>query len=444
MDPLAQELNHILLTNNPSIYHMLSNLGQRLYFPKGILSQSAEAREKAYRFNATIGIAMEQGTSMYLPCIHALLHEMHPNDVYPYAPPAGKPALRDRWYKKQLDENPRMRERHVGRPIVTSALTHGLSLVGDLFVDPGDLVLLPDKYWGNYRLIYEIRRGAKLVTYPLFNEHGKFNVTGLSDSLHTCSQSHKALVILNFPNNPCGYSITPAEAEAIVQVLVASADTGISLIVILDEAYFGLFYEDNLLTESLFGYLANRHERILVVKLDGATKEEFMWGFRLGFLTYGAGGSGDLEQIYAALEKKTMGAIRGYVSSSSHLAQTMVLKALEHPDFPRQRAEKIQILRRRAKKVQEVLQHPAYEKVWSAYPFNAGYFMCLRLKHISAEQLRVHLLQQYGVGVIASGPNDIRIAFSCIDEEAIPLLFQILYEAACDLQGPPSEGASSS
>ena len=34
-------------------------MGKALFFPKGILSQSAEAKQKAGKINATIGIAKE-------------------------------------------------------------------------------------------------------------------------------------------------------------------------------------------------------------------------------------------------------------------------------------------------------------------------------------------------------------------------------------------------
>jgi hypothetical protein len=42
-----------------------------MYFPKGIVSQSAEADERAYRFNATIGMAYEGGAPMILDSIRA-------------------------------------------------------------------------------------------------------------------------------------------------------------------------------------------------------------------------------------------------------------------------------------------------------------------------------------------------------------------------------------
>ncbi len=59
MNPLAEELNQIIQSANIHIFEMLSQVGKNLYFPKGILTQSAEAKEKAHKFNATIGMATE-------------------------------------------------------------------------------------------------------------------------------------------------------------------------------------------------------------------------------------------------------------------------------------------------------------------------------------------------------------------------------------------------
>ncbi len=436
MNPLAQELNKQLQENNPYLFDMLSELGKRLFFPKGILSQSAEAKKSAHKFNATIGIALENGEAMHLDCIHEWIKDLPPGDIFPYAPAAGKPALREKWHQKQLDENPSMQKKQTGMPIVTNALTHGLTLVGDLFTDPGDTVLLPDKFWGNYRLIFNVRKKARLVTFPFYNESNGFNLDEFQKSIQEQTEKNKKLiVILNFPNNPCGYSITVKEAEAISRILIDASQKGAHLIVVLDEAYFGLFYDDSLLKESLMGSLVNQNERLVVIKLDGATKEEFVWGFRVGFLTFGLGSQGDLDILYNALEKKIMGAIRGSISNGPHLSQTLVLKALESPDFVAQRAEKFDLLETRAHKVMQILTNQKYRETWTVYPFNSGYFMCLKIKGVKAEPLRKHLLEQYGVGVIAPGDDyDIRVAFSCIDEGKLEELFEIIYQGIIDLK----------
>ena len=70
--PLAAELNDIIERENPHVFAMLSEFGKRLYFPKGILAQSAEAKDKAKRYDATIGIARENGKPMFLPSVMQL------------------------------------------------------------------------------------------------------------------------------------------------------------------------------------------------------------------------------------------------------------------------------------------------------------------------------------------------------------------------------------
>src|SRR5690554_1362808 len=135
MNPLVQQLNENIERENTNIYAMLSSLGRAIYFPKeGILSQSAEAGKKAKKFNATIGTALEDNQPMHLKMIQDTLSAYKPKDLYPYAPPAGKPELRAAWRKKMIEENPSIDNTMIGNPIVTNALTHGLSIVADLFL----------------------------------------------------------------------------------------------------------------------------------------------------------------------------------------------------------------------------------------------------------------------------------------------------------------------
>jgi aspartate/methionine/tyrosine aminotransferase len=436
LNPLARELNEKLAESAPEILAMLSSLGRRLYFPKGILSQSAEAKQKAHRFNATIGIATEKGRAMHLASVQAQLNGISPDDAFTYAPASGRQSLRERWREKQLEENPSQRGKAVGLPIVTSALTHGLAIVGDLFVEPGDVILLPDQLWGNYRLTYEVRLGAKIVTYP-FYAGGGFDTASFASALAQQAQGReKLIVLLNFPNNPTGYMPTEAEGQALVAALLAQAERGTRLVVVLDDAYFGLFYHlgGASLTESLFGRLANRHPNLLAIRLDGATKELFVWGLRCGFITFGPGRAAGAEAACAALEAKVKGAIRGAVSNSPQLSQTLVERALAASSVDAERKEKCEILRVRAERVYEVVNAPRFRDYWDVYPFNSGYFMCLRLKGVEAEPLRVHLLERHQTGLISTAKHDLRVAFSCLEVEQIEPLFDVVRQAIDELR----------
>lgn len=429
MKPIAEQLNNVLKSENQHVLDMLSQLGKELFYPKGILSQSAEARQSAHKFNATIGMATENGEMMHLDLIQKTLSDYEPKDLYPYAPPAGKPELRSEWRKKIIRDNPSLRDKTFGTPIVTNALTHGMSIAADLFVDHQDPVIVPDKYWGNYNFIFELRRGGRLNTFPLFNDQETFNVEGLREAVFAQKDHGKAVVVLNFPNNPTGYTPHEEEAEKIVSVLLEAAEAGMNIVAVTDDAYFKLFFEDSI-KESLFSRLANLHPRILAVKVDGATKEEFVWGFRVGFITFASTSS----KVVDALEQKATGLIRGTISSASHPSQTFVLKALQSPEFAEQQDEKCNIMKKRANKVKDVLNNnEKYRQLWSYYPFNSGYFMCLKLKEVNAEEARKHLLDKYGVGVVAINATDLRVAFSCVEEEDIEELFELIYQGVKDL-----------
>lgn len=429
MNSLLKQLNHTIEQENDYVYSMLSSLGKAIYFPKeGILSQSAEAKTKAKKFNATIGIATENGQPMHLQLIQETLSAYDPKDLYEYAPPAGKPELRSVWRKKIVAETPSLEGKTFSNPIVTNALTHGLSIAADLFVDSNDVIIVPDKNWENYEITFGIRRGAKLVNYPLYNSVGKFNAAGLKDAILAQKDSGKAVVLLNFPNNPTGYTPGTEEGEEIATAILEGAKAGINVVVLIDDAYYGLFFEDSI-RESLFGKLANIHPRVLAVKIDGATKEEYVWGFRVGFITFAA----QSEPLLLALEQKAMGIIRATISSGPHPSQTFVLKALQSSEYTTQKHEKYEIMKNRANRVKQILDSGKYNDAWDYYPFNSGYFMCLKLKTVDAETLRIHLLEKYGVGTIALGVTDLRVAFSCVEETDLEELFENIYQGVKDI-----------
>jgi aspartate/methionine/tyrosine aminotransferase len=240
-------------------------------------------------------------------------------------------------------------------------------------------------------------------------------------------------VLLNFPNNPSGYTPTETEGDAIAQALIELAESGKNVVTIIDDAYFGLFFDD-VMKESLFTKTAGRHERLLAIKADAATKEVYVWGLRVGFVTVAVKADVSPEPLYDALNAKFGGCIRSLISNCSALSQQVVLKALRSPTFYAEREANVAMIRGRAMKVREVLGNPKYSDAWEPYPFNSGYFMCIRLKHVNAEALRVHMLDAYGIGTIAIGKENLRIAFSCLEEENVQELFDLLYKGAKELE----------
>lgn len=424
MHPLAVELNRAL--EGTAAGELLSDLGRRLYFPKGIVAQSAEAKRHARRLNATIGIACRGGRPMYLGSIRNLLEKLEPEEIFPYAPTQGLEPLRELWKQELVRKNPDLAGAAFSLPLVVPGLTAGIATIADLFAGPGVPVVLPDLQWDNYPLIFETRREARLCPFPLFRGDG-FNVAGMADALRGASREGKAVLLLNFPNNPTGYSPTTAEAEAIAAAVRDVARAGSRILAITDDAYFGLCYEPETFPQSLFARFCALHENVLAAKIDGSTKEDLTWGFRTGFLTLASKGLGEAQ--YEALTRKLMGAVRSSVSNSSILAQSIVLRAVKSPTYEREKREAYETLRERYRKVKALLAARPRD-VLEPLPFNSGYFMSLRLRAGNAEALRKELLMRDGVGTIAVDERVLRVAYSSVDAADLEALVDLVYAAA--------------
>ncbi len=427
MNSLAQELNEILA--DTCAIRLFSEAGRRIYFPKGILSQSAEAKQKAHRYNATIGMAYQDGSPLILDAIKEQLPSLQAEEAVAYAPTSGVAQFRDCWQQELFKKNPSLNGAALSLPVVVPGLTAGISFLADMFVNMYDAVVVPDMFWPNYRLILEERKHETMSHYPFFNSKGGFNLEGFEKTVRASArQNGKALVILNFPNNPTGYTPTVAEGQAIASILESVASEGFDILVIADDAYFGLQYEDMSLHESIFALLANKHERILAAKVDGSTKEDFVWGFRGGFVTFGCKGMD--RKHYEALEKKLMGIIRSSISSSPSPTQYILLKAIEHPSYHEQKEQFKQLLLKRYQTVKRFLEKHPCPSVLKTLPFNSGYFMCFECNGINAEILRLHLLNTYGIGTISIQEKWLRVAFSSVNEEHIEDLYAHIFKAA--------------
>jgi len=434
MNPIAQELNDIIKTSNPYIFEMLSDMGKALFFPKGILTQSAEAKQKAGRINATIGIAKEGGHVLSLSSITRYLPGIDPDEYLPYAPSYGIPELRKKWKTELFKKNPSLKNKKSSLPVVTSGITHGISILSDMWIDKNDVIILPDMFWGNYSLTFCVRNSARIVHYSAYDDKlTRFNIESFEKVIREQAKlNDKIITVLNFPHNPTGYSLSKLEIKQIADILIDIAQKGTKVVVGCDDAYFGLFFEDETSKESIFSILAGADKRIVALKIDGATKEDYAWGLRIGFVTYGVHSDNDM--VFEALEKKTAGCIRGNISNASHLSQTLLLKSMADENYETYKKEKFELLKNRAHKMREVLKNPKYKGAFDVYPFNSGYFMCIRLKDVNAEQLRLHLLDHYGTGLISMGDKNIRIAFSCLEINDVEPLFDIVLSGINDLR----------
>ncbi|MGN0740743.1 MAG: aminotransferase class I/II-fold pyridoxal phosphate-dependent enzyme [Treponema sp.] len=427
MNPLAQELNSVL---SGSIAEALfSDLGKRIYFPNGIIAQSGEAKKLGKTANGTIGMTVAGGHPIMLNSIHKFVPELTEAELVGYAPTAGNLDLRELWKEKIIEKNPTLKNKKISLPVLVPGLTAGISYIADLFLDETKTLLAADPSWDNYALIAQARRNAGFVQFELFKD-GHFNIESFEKAVKKEAESGSVRVLLNFPQNPSGYSPTKDEAKEICRVLKETASAGAKILAISDDAYFGLNYEADIEPESLFAKTCDLDKNILAVKIDGPTKEDFVWGFRSGFITFGNAQMSD--EQYSALITKLMGIIRSSVSCSSTPPQSLLLRALKDAETEKQKQEYRKILEERYAIVRNFVNTHSCSCL-KPLPFNSGYFMSFEVIGKDAEVLRKKILQEYGIGTVSIDSKTLRVAFSSIEKEKLENVYTTIYKAAEEL-----------
>ena len=139
INPLAEELNTILA---PTIVgRLLSDLGTRLYFPKGIIAQSGEAKKLGHTANATIGMAFKGGKPVILSALKDQLPSLTSGEAVAYPPTAGNEDLRNLWLESIRKKNPSLGSAKISLPVLVPGLTAGISYLADLFLGENTVLL---------------------------------------------------------------------------------------------------------------------------------------------------------------------------------------------------------------------------------------------------------------------------------------------------------------
>lgn len=422
--------NRAIREASPALARLLSPLGRRVAFPPDIPFQAAEARGKG--LNATIGQITDGGGEAVVPdSLSSALSSLAPaarNRALLYSPVEGIREVREAWRSWQRRD--RDAQEVSSLPLATIGLTHGLSLIADLFGGPDRAVAVPAPFWGNYRQTFATRTGARIATAPAYRE-GRYNCEWVAEALAGLPEDAPAIAILNLPSNPGGYSPTFAERGRIRDSLLEVAAVR-PLLVVCDDAYAGLVYEGGVPTASPFWELSGLHPNLIPVKVDGATKELSFFGGRLGYLTFPFAPASD---VAAALESKVKCLTRSTVGSPPSVSQIIVLEALNSPSLHdellavRDRlAQRYRVLRGALAAVDQTLLRPL--------PFNAGCFALLELDErtgLLAHDVRRHLLDHHDSGLIAIGESYLRIAFCSVRKSALPELVDRLNKGVAEL-----------
>ena len=438
-----------------AIFSAFSNIGKRVFLPQGIFYWADRAKTEA-ELIGTIGEAyayekdfIPKSSSNWVPCylegVKDYLKNLTIDDLVSYASIPGIKQLRQIWkdwiigkslyYEKSEQEQLNKLKSYITTPIITSGVTNGIFLSCSLFLNSNEMIIAPNKRWGNYDNIIEKYIGAKIKSFEFFEDQ-KFNLTSFGKAIDEVAKTQdKIVLIFNFPNNPTGYMPSEGETRDIIDLLVEKQhNLNIPFIAIVDDAYEPYVFMENPKPTSIFYNLQQLEEDIIPIKLDGVTKELLIYGARIGFLTIGLKPSWtstqqELIQLNQEIDNIISGFNRATISNSNHFYQSLIVKLFNEQGRDKileMRTRVYNILRDRYKVINQELAKIDNPNI-SIDPNSGGFFVFINLNpnKIKANEFADFLLKSYKVGVIPiekpqEHVNGIRIAYCSIDLKNIP------------------------
>jgi len=272
-------------------------------------------------------------------------------------------------------------------------------------LDPGDEVILPAPYWVTYPEAIKLAGAVPAIIQT--DSANSYKMT--AEQLRNSITDKTAMVVINSPNNPGGFTYTPEELSGLAKVL-----EGTDVIVLSDEIYEKLIYGDTRFV-SFASLSEDAYNRALI--LNGFSKTFSMTGWRLGYT------AGPLDVI------KAMGRLQSHMTSNPvTFGQYAAIEALgepAHEAIERMRVEFERRAKYMARRLNGIDGIKCTEPTGAFYCFpdvSAHYGRTINGTEINGSlDFAKALLEQANVALVPGLPfgcdNNVRLSFACSLEQ---------------------------
>ena len=253
----------------------------------------------------------------------------------------------------------------------------------------------------------------------MVDDAGAFNVPAFDRALgERLDEQGRALVFLNDPcQNPTGYSMTPEDWNAVVDVILHHAARG-PVVLLIDCAYASYAAEH---TVSPLAALRRLVGKVAVLFAWSASKTFTHYGLRVGALV-ACVGSSDARHARANVESALSYACRGTWSNCNAGGMAAITRLLVEPE-----------LRLACNVERDLLRHNLAQRVDAfnrlarprglRYPrYDGGFFVTVFEEDAPGKAAR---LRQQGVFVVPQA-GGLRVALCAVSEQQVPRLVDAL------------------
>ena len=316
--------------------------------------------------------------------------------------------------------------------------------IGVLLDDHGALALLPTAIrmvrevspltWAAYApiagppdflraVVHEVlatdEAGRRVVTFRMFDDAGAFDVPAFDRALgERLDEQGRALVFLNDPcQNPTGYSMTPEDWNAVVDVILHHAARG-PVVLLIDCAYASYAAEQAV---SPLAALRRLVGKVAVLFAWSASKTFTHYGLRVGALI-ACVGPPDARHARANVESALSYACRGTWSNCNAGGMSAITRLLVEPELRLACKVERDLLRQNLAQRVDAFNRLARSRGLRYPRYDGGFFVTVFEEDASGKAAR---LRQQGVFVVPQ-TGGLRVALCAVSEQQVPRLVDAL------------------
>lgn len=253
-----------------------------------IITLGAIAKEEKKKdptvINATIGMLYDESGKLFtFKSVDAALNHLTPEEKYAYSSTPGNADFHEalkRWiFRQYYDE---MLSNLYCSVMATPGGSGAISNTFSNYLNQGDMVLLPEYMWGNYKQ-FAYENFASYTTYKMF-DNGKFNLTDLKNKMVELKKKQgRVVLVINDPcHNPTGYTMSSDEWVSLVDTINDLTSDETPFVLLYDMAYIDYDRRGFEATRNNIRLFQKFNKTVLTILAFSGSKTLALYGMRIG------------------------------------------------------------------------------------------------------------------------------------------------------------------
>lgn len=376
----------------------------------GAIAKEAKKKDPSV-VNATIGMLYDEKGSLFtFKSVDDALNNLTKEEKYAYSSTPGNADFHEalkRWVFREFYEE--ILNSMYCSVMATPGGSGAISNTFSNYLNQGDLVLLPEYMWGNYKQ-FAYENFASHATYSMF-ENNHFNLNNVKEKIIELKQRQGRIVlVINDPcHNPTGYTMSHLEWIQLIDIINEQTNDGTPFVLLYDMAYIDYDSRGFVSTRNNIRLFEKLNPSVLAVLAFSGSKTLALYGMRIGAQIALSKNKEIIDEFFQANKFSS----RAKWSTASNLGMNIISKVFLNEEYKKSFEEELEESRQMLVARANAFLEEAKKVGLKTLPFDCGFFITIPCSNPEAAYTK---LVEKKIHIIPLG-NVLRVTLAAIPLE---------------------------